>query len=132
MPRFTPNFLPSGPQDVTLRHYHLEGILAVGFRVRSHRGTQFRQWATARLNEFLVKGNGAGRKNRKVGAPAFPVDGWPPTSTEPRTGMWRLPFTTWYEQAAQGETQAGRRQRPLRRALAQTFQSGPGLVVIWA
>lgn len=39
-----------------LRHYRLEAILAVGFRVRSHRGTQFRQWATARLSEFLVKG----------------------------------------------------------------------------
>lgn len=39
-----------------LRHYRLEAILAVGFRVRSHRGTQFRQWATARLNEYLVKG----------------------------------------------------------------------------
>jgi hypothetical protein len=31
-------------------------ILAVGYRVRSHRGTQFRQWATARLSEYLVKG----------------------------------------------------------------------------
>ena len=39
-----------------LRHYRLEAILAVGFRVRSHRGTQFRQWATARLSEYLVKG----------------------------------------------------------------------------
>ena len=37
-------------------HYSLPAILAVGFRVRSHRGTQFRQWATARLSEFLVKG----------------------------------------------------------------------------
>lgn len=39
-----------------LRHYRLEAILAVGFRVRSHRGTQFRQWALGRLNEYLVKG----------------------------------------------------------------------------
>ena len=39
-----------------LKHYRLEAILAVGFRVRSHRGTQFRQWATARLSEYLVKG----------------------------------------------------------------------------
>ena len=39
-----------------LRYYRLEAILAVGFRVRSHRGTQFRQWATARLSEYLVKG----------------------------------------------------------------------------
>jgi hypothetical protein len=39
-----------------LRHYRLEAILAVGFRVRSSRGTQFRQWATERLSEYLVKG----------------------------------------------------------------------------
>jgi len=39
-----------------LRHYSLPVILAVGFRVRSQRGTQFRQWATARLSEYLVKG----------------------------------------------------------------------------
>ena len=47
-----------GGREVTrkLRHYRLEAILAVGFRVRSHRGTQFRQWATARLSEYLVKG----------------------------------------------------------------------------
>jgi hypothetical protein len=38
-----------------LRHYRLEAVLAVGYRVRSHRGTQFRQWATARLGEYLVK-----------------------------------------------------------------------------
>ena len=37
-------------------HYNLEMILAIGYRVRSHRGTQFRQWATERLNEYLVKG----------------------------------------------------------------------------
>ncbi len=39
-----------------LRHYSLPAILAVGLRVRSHRGTQFRQWAIARLTEYLVKG----------------------------------------------------------------------------
>jgi hypothetical protein len=39
-----------------LKHYSLPVILAVGYRVRSHRGTQFRQWATARLTEYLVKG----------------------------------------------------------------------------
>lgn len=47
-----------GNREVTrkLRHYRLEAVLAVGYRVRSHRGTQFRQWATARLGEYLVKG----------------------------------------------------------------------------
>ena len=47
-----------GVRQVTrpVLHYKLEAILAVGYRVRSHRGTQFRQWATARLAEYLVKG----------------------------------------------------------------------------
>jgi hypothetical protein len=37
-------------------HYNLEAIIAVGYRVRSHRGTQFRIWATQRLREYIVKG----------------------------------------------------------------------------
>lgn len=37
-------------------YYALEVILAVGYRVRSQRGTQFRQWATTRLKDYLVKG----------------------------------------------------------------------------
>jgi hypothetical protein len=47
-----------GPRQVAreIEHYSLPAILAVGYRVRSHRGTQFRQWATARLTEYLVKG----------------------------------------------------------------------------
>jgi hypothetical protein len=36
-------------------HYNLEVIIAVGYRVKSPRGTQFRQWTTARLSEYLVK-----------------------------------------------------------------------------
>jgi hypothetical protein len=39
-----------------IEHYNLPAILAVGYRVRGLRGTQFRQWATARLSEYLVKG----------------------------------------------------------------------------
>jgi hypothetical protein len=38
------------------QHYNLEVVIAVGYRVKSPRGTQFRQWATARLSEYLVKG----------------------------------------------------------------------------
>ena len=40
----------------TLSIYNLEMIIAIGYRVRSARGTQFRRWATATLNEFLIKG----------------------------------------------------------------------------
>jgi hypothetical protein len=39
-----------------VEHYALEAILAVGYRVRSVRGTQFRRWATERLSQYLVKG----------------------------------------------------------------------------
>ncbi len=47
-----------GSRHVTrsIRHYNLDAILAVGYRVRSRRGTQFRRWATERLKEYLVKG----------------------------------------------------------------------------
>lgn len=40
----------------TVEHYSLPIMLAVGYRVRSPRGTQFRQWATTRLEEYVVKG----------------------------------------------------------------------------
>ncbi len=36
--------------------YNLDMILAIGYRVRSHRGVQFRQWATQQLKEYIVKG----------------------------------------------------------------------------
>ncbi len=39
-----------------VRQYSLPMIIAVGYRVRSTRGTQFRQWATAHLEEYVVKG----------------------------------------------------------------------------
>lgn len=38
------------------KYYSLSMIIAVGYRVRSARGTQFRQWATERLDEYLTKG----------------------------------------------------------------------------
>jgi hypothetical protein len=40
----------------SVQFYSLDMILAVGYRVKSPRGTQFRQWATAHLREYLVKG----------------------------------------------------------------------------
>lgn len=39
-----------------IRHYNLDMIIAVGYRVKSAIATQFRQWATARLSEYIVKG----------------------------------------------------------------------------
>ena len=37
-------------------HYNLDVIISVGYRVKSKRGTQFRQWATKRLKDYLVQG----------------------------------------------------------------------------
>lgn len=39
-----------------VEYYNLDVIISVGYRVKSHRGTQFRIWATERLREFIIKG----------------------------------------------------------------------------
>ena len=39
-----------------IEHYNLDVIISVGYRVKSKQGTQFRQWATQRLKDYLVKG----------------------------------------------------------------------------
>lgn len=38
------------------KHYNLDVIISVGYRVKSHRGTQFRIWATQQLREYIIKG----------------------------------------------------------------------------
>ena len=43
-------------KNYNTKHYNLDVIISVGYRVKSHRGTQFRIWATQRLKEYLVKG----------------------------------------------------------------------------
>lgn len=46
----------SDGKNYKVKVYRIEMILAIGYRVRSPRGTQFRQWATNHLTEYLVKG----------------------------------------------------------------------------
>jgi len=46
----------SDGKNYSVSHYALSMILAIGFRVRSKRGTQFRQWANKNLSEYMVKG----------------------------------------------------------------------------
>lgn len=43
-------------KNYSTRFYNLDVIISVGYRVKSHRGTQFRMWATQRLREYIVKG----------------------------------------------------------------------------
>jgi len=40
----------------TVKHYNLDAIISVGYRINSLRGTQFRIWATQKLKEYIVKG----------------------------------------------------------------------------
>ena len=49
---------PEGGRQVqrALKYYNLDVIISVGYRVKSHRGTQFRIWATQRLREYIIKG----------------------------------------------------------------------------
>jgi prophage maintenance system killer protein len=47
-----------GKRKVTrsIKYFNLDAIISVGYRVNSKRGTQFRQWATQRLKDYLIKG----------------------------------------------------------------------------
>ncbi|MGH7595210.1 MAG: virulence RhuM family protein, partial [bacterium] len=47
-----------GDREVSreVEYFNLDVIISVGYRVKSHRGTQFRIWATQRLREYIVKG----------------------------------------------------------------------------
>lgn len=51
-------YLTTAPDGKNYRkkHYNLDVIISVGYRVKSLRGTQFRIWATERLREYLIKG----------------------------------------------------------------------------
>ncbi len=51
-------YLTTGPdgKKYNVQYYNLEMVLAIGFRVRSKRGVQFRKWANRHLREFIVKG----------------------------------------------------------------------------
>jgi hypothetical protein len=46
----------SDGKDYSVKHYNLDVIISVGYRVKSLRGTQFRIWATQRLREYIIKG----------------------------------------------------------------------------
>jgi len=49
-------FLHIANSDKPVKYYNLNVIISVGYRVKSQRGTQFRIWATKRLNEYIRKG----------------------------------------------------------------------------
>ena len=58
----------------TLKHYNLDAIIAVGYRVNSKRATQFRIWATNILKEYIIKGFVMDDDRLKQGTDAFGED----------------------------------------------------------
>jgi len=55
-------------QQKTPNYYNLDVIISVGYRVKSHQGTQFRIWATQRLKEYIVKGFALNDERFKTGS----------------------------------------------------------------
>lgn len=49
-----------------IKFYNLDAILSVGYRVNSKRGTQFRQWATQRLKDYLLKGYALNNRMNRI------------------------------------------------------------------
>jgi hypothetical protein len=61
-------------QTIPTKFYNLDAIIAVGYRVNSHRATQFRIWATAVLKEFIIKGYTMDVERLKNPQPIFGQD----------------------------------------------------------
>ena len=59
--------MPDKKQSRDVQFYNLDMIISVGYRVRSHQGTQFRIWATKRLKEYIVKGFALNDERFKAG-----------------------------------------------------------------
>ncbi len=57
-----------GNRSVTrnIKFYNLDAILSVGYRVNSKLGTQFRQWATKRLKDYLLKGYSINNRMNRI------------------------------------------------------------------
>ena len=57
-----------GKRSVTrnIKFYNLDAILSVGYRVNSKLGTQFRQWATKRLKDYLLKGHSINNRMNRI------------------------------------------------------------------
>lgn len=61
-------------QGNTVKYYNLDVIISVGYRVKSHRGTQFRIWATKVLKEYIIKGFAMDDERLKQGSTFYGKD----------------------------------------------------------
>jgi len=74
------------------RYYNLDVIISVGYRVKSKRGTQFRQWAIAILREYLLKGHAINqrfeRMEHRIGEAERKIDFFVRTALPPVQGVF--------------------------------------------
>jgi len=66
--------IPGKTQDMPTNFYNLDVIISVGYRVKSHRGTQFRIWATKVIREYIIKGFALDDERLKQGETVFGKD----------------------------------------------------------
>ena len=66
--------IPGETQENQVNYYNLDVIIAVGYRVKSQRGTQFRVWATKILREYIIKGFAMDDQRLKQGSALFGKD----------------------------------------------------------
>jgi hypothetical protein len=84
--------LPGKTQTHSVEHYSLNVIISVGYRVKSHRGTQFRIWATGVLREYLLRGYAVNqrveRPERRMEGVEEKVDFFVKTALSPDEGVF--------------------------------------------
>lgn len=66
--------MPQKTQTKKILYYNLDAIISVGYRVNSHRATQFRIWATSVLREYMIKGFALDDDRLKQGKALFNKD----------------------------------------------------------
>jgi len=82
----------SDGKSYNTKYYNLDVIISVGYRVKSQRGTQFRQWATAVLRDYLLKGHAINRRleriEHRVGETERKIDFFVRTALPPVQGIF--------------------------------------------
>jgi len=82
----------SDGKNYNIQYYNLDVIISVGYRVRSRRGTQFRQWATTVLRDYLLKGHAINQRleriEHRVGETERKIDFFVRTALPPVQGIF--------------------------------------------
>lgn len=81
-------------KNYRVKYYNLDVIISVGYRVKSHRGTQFRQWANGVLKEYLLKGYSVNRRLTELEHTVAEHSKRSTSLSVLRCPLWRVSSTT--------------------------------------